>query len=264
MASASKPAILSQLDVVFDGTWIVAPRVDGSGKIIGVDVYSPACGHPQGVLFTSDLNPSPWPSSSSFYQLDNHSHTVCIQRTAAMPAGAAISMIDQIANHCVTRPRPIGTNWDLLVSIEAGPDAWTSSGTITPQTTDSAGKSVRCFSGKDAPTANVSSTQTLSFRNVTGVELLGAPANVQALLPAPWNGTGSLIFEDEIPYIPTLQHERSTIFAMANLAGLDLALEFPLPRKSSAPPATSGPIRPMMHSGPYCGHAAILMPVTNP
>lgn len=264
MTTASSSSVTSQLDVVFDGTWVIAPRVDGSGKIVGVDVYSPSCGHPQGVLFTSNLNPNPWPDSSSFYQLDNHSHTVCIERTTAALAGAPVSAISASANQCIAGSRPIGTNWDLLVSIAAGPDVWTSTGTITPQTTDSSGRTVPCFSGKDAPTASVSSTQTLSFRNVTGVQLLGAPANVQALLPAPWSGSGSLIFEDEIPYIPTLQHERSAIFAIANLAGLDLALEYPLPRKSSAPPTNSGPARPMMHTGEYCGHAVILLPPPTP
>ena len=39
-----------------------------------------------------------------------------------------------------------------------------------------------------------------------------------------WDGNGSLIFEDEIQYSPTLQHERAAILAMANLAGLDLGV----------------------------------------
>jgi hypothetical protein len=90
------------------------------------------------------------------------------------------------------------------------------------------------------------------------VEFCGAPANVQGLLPAPWSGNGSLIFEDEIQYIPTLQHERAAILAMANLSGLDLALDYPLPRKTAATP--SNPMRLGMHGGGYCGHALIVLP----
>src|ERR1700758_250579 len=119
MGTASSPtASASQLDIVFDGTWVIAPTVDGTGKIVSVDIYSPACGHPQGVTFASGLNPSPWPDSSSFYQLDSHSHTLSIQRSNGSKAGMALSGIDAKSNHCLTRPpRPFGGSWDLLVSI---------------------------------------------------------------------------------------------------------------------------------------------------
>jgi hypothetical protein len=55
MATTSSP--VSQLDVVFDGTWLLVPAVDNSGKIAGVNVYSPACGHPLGVYFAPQLTP---------------------------------------------------------------------------------------------------------------------------------------------------------------------------------------------------------------
>lgn len=263
MAHTTSPAAAaSQLDVVFDGTWIIVPSVNASGHITGVDVYSPACGHPLGVTFITALNPNPWPASTSFYQLDPHSHTVDIQRANGAVAGMPLSGISTELNHCIAGSRPVGTNWDLMASIDIGPDAWTSTGTVVPETTDSFGNTVPCFCGKDAPTAKVSSTQTLSFYGVKALQLLGAPGTVQALLPAPWSGPGSLIFEDEIPYIPTLQHERTAIFAMANLAGLDLALNFPLPKKS-IPPTASLPARVGAHTGTYCGHAAIVLPTTS-
>ena len=261
-AATSTPALTAQLDVVFDGTWIVAPSIDGSGKITQVDVYSPECGHPQGVYFTNQLAPNPWPAPSAFYQLDNHSHILGIQCGTRPQAGMALTGIDANANHCITKPRPIGNNWDLLISVSIGPDAWVSSDTLAPQTTDSHGNPVPCFRGHDAPTGKVSSMQTLSFHGVTGVALHGAPTSVQQLFPAPWSGSGTLIFQDEIPYMPTMQHERAAIFAMANLAGVDLVLDYPLPKRPAAAPAPGGPgpLRPMMHTGPLCGHALILMP----
>jgi hypothetical protein len=260
-AATSTPAAASQLDVVFDGTWLLVPTADASGKITGISIYSPACGHPLGVYFANQLNPNPWPVQSAFYQLDSHSYTLNIQRGTRPAAGMALSGIDTSINHCVAEARPIGSNWDLLASIAIGPDTWVSSDTITPQTTDSHGNVVPCFRGKDAPMGQVSSMQTLSFTGITAVSLLGAPSSVQGFLPTPWSGSGTLIFEDEIPYIPTLQHERSAIFAIANLAGLDLALDYPLPKKSSGASTTpSNPLRPMQHTGPFCGAAIIMMP----
>jgi|HubBroStandDraft_2_1064218.scaffolds.fasta_scaffold263110_1 hypothetical protein len=261
MATAtSSPAAASQLDVIFDGAWILVPSADASGKIIEVNIYSPACGHPLGVFFTNQVNPNPWPAQSAFYQLDSHSYTINLQRGSRAAAGMPISGINTTINHCVSQGRPIASNWDMLASIAVGPDAWVSSDTFAPQTTDSHGNAVPCFSGKDAPTGQVSSMQTLSFTGVTAVALLGAPANVQALLPAPWSGSGTLIFEDEIPYIPTLQHERNAIFAMANLAGLDLALEYPLPKKTSVGSTTTSPLQPMTHTGPFCAASILMMP----
>lgn len=237
----------------------MVPSVDASSHIIGVDIYSPACGHPQGVAFTNELNPTTWPTAAAFYMLDNHSHTISIQRSSGAQAGMVISGIDNSVNHCIKKARPLGGEWDLLVSIPCGPDAWTSSDTVDPVTTDAHGSAVRCLSGKDAPTGKVSAMQTLSFRGVAAVELCGAPASVQNLLPAPWSNVGSLIFEDEVPYVPTLQHERMAVFAMANLAGLDMALDHPLPssRSSQAPPPV---LRPMHHTGGYCGFSVIVMP----
>ncbi len=260
MAPASSSAsTVSQLDVVFDGTWVIDPIADATGQLIGVDVYSPSCGHPHGATYINQLNPNPWPTSSAFYMLDDHGHILEIQRGAGSPTGMKISGIDATINHCIPKGRPIGGNWDLMISIKAGPDAWTSADTVTPQTTNSAGQTVACFSGKDIPTGKVSSLQTLSFLGVTKAELCGAPAKVQGLLPAPWSGSGSLIFEGEIPYFPTLQHERSAVAAMATLAGLDLSLDYPLPSSLSAQPSPAV-MRPMMKIGGNCGHSVILLP----
>jgi hypothetical protein len=259
--TGSAAASVSQLDVVFDGTWVIVPRVDGNNNIAGVDIFSPACGHPLGVYFANELDPNPWPQPTGFYMLDPHSYTLSIQRGSRAPAGMAIASINQSVNHCLEIKRPIASNWDLLLSINAGPDKWTSGDTIVPQTSDAHGNTVNCFRGQDSPTGKISSLQTLSFTGVNAVALSGAPATVQGLFPAPWSGNGSLIFEDEIPYIPTLQHERSAIFAMANLAGLDLALDYPLPAPPVPPaPAASGRIRQRLHTGGPCGHSLIVMP----
>jgi hypothetical protein len=255
-SSAASAASATQLDIVFDGTWVYSPQVDSTGKIIAVNVYSPSCGHPHGAYFTNSINPNPWPQPAAFYQLDDHSHVILIEANPGSP-GMNISGIDQTINHCVKNGRPIGSNWDLMVSINIGPDAWASSDTVVPETTDSSGRTVPCFQGDDAPTGKVSSLQTLTFHNVKSVQLAGAPAKVQQLLPNPWNGSGTLIFEGEVPYIPTLQHERAGINAMANLAGLDLTLNYPLPSSLSAAPA-AGPVRPMLKTSGNCGHGLIM------
>lgn len=259
MAAAGSPASTpSQLDVILDGTWVIVPSVDAAGNITGVRVYSPSCGHPHGVGFVNQLNPDPWPGPFSFYLLDEHSHTLAIQRASGTSTGMPVSGIDQTTNHCLNAGRPMGGNWDLMLSIGSGPDAWASSDTVLPQTTDPAGNIVPCLTGADAPTGKVSGLQTLSFKGVSAVEFCGAPANVQALLPSPWSGSGSLIFEGEVPYIPTLQHERSAFTAMANLAGMDLAMNYPLPPKSS----TSSSVRPQprIHTGSDCGYSLIILP----
>jgi hypothetical protein len=254
-AASAAPA--SQLDIVFDGTWVFAPQVDPTGKIVAVNVYSPACGHPHGAYFTTSINPNPWPQPSAFYQLDDHSHVVLIDANPGSP-GMNISGINQAINHCVKNGRPIGSNWDLMISIKAGPDAWVSADTVTPQIPGPSGSPVPCFQGDDAPTGQVSSLQTLTFHNIKNVQLCGAPALVQKLLPDPWNGNGTLIFEGEVPYIPTLQHERDGINAMANLAGLDLTLNNPLPSSRSSLTASPAAARPMLHSTGTCGHGVIL------
>lgn len=247
----------SQLDVVFDGTWVIVPALDAARRLIGVKIYSPSCGHPQGVTFVSGLAPNPWPNQDAFYQLDNHGYTLRIQRSDNKQAGMHVSGIDPVINHIVTTPRVIGENWDLQVSIPIGPDAWVSSDTVNPKTTDSYGNTVPCFAGDDAPTGKVSSLQTLSFVGVDAAALFGAPARVQALLPSPWSGKGTLIFEDEIPYIPSLTHERAAIDAMAGLAGLDLVLNYPLPARHIP---SKGPLQPMVHTTSTCGHSLIVIP----
>jgi hypothetical protein len=259
MAVASNPAATSsQLDVILDGTWVILPSVDASGNIISIDAYSPSCGHPHGALFVNQIDPNPWPGPFSFYLLNDHSHLLNIQRGGRAPAGMPVSGIDQTINHCLAKGRPVAGNWDLMLSIAAGPDAWASSDTILPQTTDSAGSTVNCLSGKDAPTASVSGLQTLSYVGVTGVELCGAPITVQAQLPAPWSGSGSLIFEGDVPYNPTMEHERAAFTAMANMAGMDLRLDFSLPPKT--PQTQAGKPMPRIHTGSDCTYSLIILP----
>ncbi len=255
--AGSSQVIATQIDVVLEGTWVIAPYVDASSRIIGVEVYSPACGHPQGVTFSTDLNPIPWPSPASFFMLDNHGHTLNIQRASQSGAGMAVSGIDAGVNHCVKGHRPLSGGWDLKLSIPCGPDVWVSSGTTPTQIVNAQGNTVPCFSGSDAPQGPVSSTQRLTFKNVTGVELCGAPPSVQNMLASQWSKSGVLIFEDEVPYVPTPQHERMAIFAMANLAGLDMLMDYPLPTSRNAP-KPPGPI-PMNHTGGYCGFSVLLL-----
>jgi hypothetical protein len=249
----------TQLDVVFEGTWVMVPSVDAGGHITAVNVYSPSCGHPQGVTYYPGLHPNPWPAASAFYMLDSHSHTLDIQRAPGAAATMPVSGINTGANHCLKKARGIGSNWDLLISLPCGPDSWASSGSLTPTTTDASGAAVPCLCGTDAPTGNVSSTQTLSYYGVTAVDLCGASAKVQALLPTLWNGQGTLIFQNEISYVPTLEHERAAIRSMATLAGLDLALDYPLMQKTPVTPPSGG-IQPFSHAGTFCGYALIILP----
>jgi hypothetical protein len=257
MGTASSSVTPSlRLDVAFDGTWVVVPSADAAGTIVGVDVYSPSCGHPHGANFNFNINPNPWPAPPAFYMLDNHGHILFIQRAAGSRAGMNISAIDKTVNQCVAA-RPMGSNWDLMISIPAGPDSWASSDTVTPQA-NVGGQTVPCFSGTDVPSGKVSSLQTLTFMGVTSVELCGAPAKFQTTIPNPWKG-GTLIFEGEIPYIPTLLHERSAVSALANLAGLDLTLDYPLPSSLSSQPAP-GQVVALNRTGGNCGHAVIVLP----
>ena len=254
MAATSSPVANSQLDVVFDGTWMFFPSVDSSGNIVSVDVYSPACGHPHAALFLPQpgpFGPTNWPQLSSFYMVDNHGLNLFIQSTGK---GMPLSGIDQSINHYVPNRRPIGGNWDLIVSIHVGPNTWVSTGTQNPVTTDNK----PCFSGGDIPKAKISSIQTLSFQGVTAVAVCGAPTKLQSLIPSPYQGPGTLIFEGEVPYIPTLQHERSAITAMANLGGLDLLLEHPLPSSGSSAPGSI--LQPRVAGSTSCGHGIILSP----
>ena len=259
MAAATNPSS-SQFDVVFEGTWIFVPSVDASGNIIGVDVYSPSCGHPHAALFVPQLGPftpQNFPPLSSFYMLDDHGLTLAINRPSG-PAGMSAKGIVQSANHCIPKSRPMGDSWDVLISINAGPDGWVSTGTQDPVTTDSSGKTVPCFSGADAPVAKISTIQTLSFKGVTAAALCGAPQVVQKLIPSPYAGNGSLLFEGEVPYIPSLYHERSAVNAMASLGGLDLLLEYPLPSSGSAAP--NSVLKPRIQGQANCGHAIIFVP----
>jgi hypothetical protein len=258
--TGSTAATSSQLDVVIDGTWVIVPSVDAKNNINGVEVYSPSCGHPHGAFFTNQLNPNPWPDAKAFYMLDNHSHYLAIQRSSGSTSGMPLSGINQNLNHCLPQKRPFGTSWDLMLSIAAGPDSWTSADTVSSQTTDPSGKPVPCFSGKDAPTGKVSSLQTLSYRGVTAVDFCGAPIALQSLLPVPWSGVGSLIFEGEVPYIPSIQHERAAYSAMAGLAGLDLSLDYPLPPLPVPPQASGSVARPMINTTKDCGYALIVLP----
>ncbi|HUN85094.1 MAG TPA: hypothetical protein VMU48_11985 [Terracidiphilus sp.] len=258
MGTASNPVTsASRLDVVFDGTWVFVPSIDAAGMILGIEVYSPSCGHPHGGTFNFNINPNPWPTPPQFYMLDNHGHILFIQRAVGSRAGMNISAIDKTINQCVAA-RPMGSNWDLMISIPAGPDSWASGDSVVPQATNPAGQTVPCFSGTDVPTGQVSSLQTLTFNGVTAVELCGAPGKFQATIPSPFKG-GSLIFEGEIPYIPTLLHERSAVSALANLAGLDLSLDYPLPSSLSSQPAP-GQVVALNRTGGNCGHSVIVLP----
>ena len=260
MAAATSSNPVSQLNVIFDGTWIFVPTVDASGNIAGVDIYSPDCGHPHAGIFIPNLGPfgpTNWPQPSACYMLDSHGLDLSIQRSSP-GSGMPVSGIDQTANHCVNRSRPIASNWDLVVSISAPPDAWTSAGTQSPVSPIPGGGTAPCFSGADAPKAKVSSAQILTFKNVSSVALCGAPSQLQSLVPTPYTGVGTLIIEGEIPYIPTIQHERTAVHAMANFAGLDLTLDHPLPSSGSSAPNPQ--MRPRSLGGSNCGHAIIFIP----
>ncbi len=258
-ATGNSSATTAQLDVVFDGTWVMVPSLDAAGNIVAVDVYSPDCGHPHGAVFVNQIAPNPWPQPSSFYMLDDHRHALDITRNSGSQTGMQVGGVNQTVNHCVAPGRSINSTWDLMISINAGPDAWVSGDTIVPQYTDPQGTLFPCFSGQDVPAGSVSTLQTLTFLDVSAISFCGAPSTFQALLPSPWTGVGSLIIEGEIPYIPTMQHERGAIAALAELAGLDLRLDYPLPSSRSVQPIPQG-IQPRSHTGPICTSSVLILP----
>ncbi len=100
MAAKGNSADEAQLNVVFEGTWVMVPSIDTTGRIVGVDVYAPACGHPQGAIFNNSLNPDPWPTSAAFYQLDPHGHTLHIERTSRNRTGMTPARHQQRIQSC--------------------------------------------------------------------------------------------------------------------------------------------------------------------
>ena len=64
--------------------------------------------------------------------------------------------------------------------------------------------------------------------------------------------------EDDLKNVYFLRAKGKKI---ANLAGLDLALNYPLPKRMPvAPPPPGTPPRPQLHTGGGCGAAIIMLP----
>ena len=240
----------ARLDVVIGGPMLFIPAVH-DGNIAEVEVFSPDNGHPVGAVFLpgvwfsdAELNDPKcrrWPEPESFSLLDPHSYLVDLtqQKEKAVPPFPVSAIPD--TNHKIKPGRRLSGDWSVAVVLRGALSGWGSQ-RLFRVTKD-------LYVGADAPKSEaVASMHRLTYTGVTGAEFHGAPAHPREYLRANIAKGGSLIILGEIPYQPTLQHERRAIDAMARLAGLDLHLATtdPTPHKTR-----------LMHHTLDCGGSAI-------
>lgn len=243
-----------QLDIVFDGPLLFVPTVS-DGNVTGLEVYSPCNGHPIGAVFVPGVwysdeelsggRSERWPEPESFSLLDPHSYSIDLTQQypkKGNPAGFPAKSIPE-ANHKVRPGRRLSGDWNVAIAVRGEVSAWTSPCVIpVPE---------GMFSGSDAPTAGtIALTHKLTYSGVTAAEFCGAPTEAKEYLAANCTTGGTLIILGELPYHPTLLHERQAIDAIAKLAGLDLRLMLTAP--------TPGPSRVMSHIKP-CATSIVLV-----
>ncbi len=252
----NSPSSNSQLDILFGGPLLFVPEVR-EGIITGVEVFSPNNGHPVGAVFLpgtfftdAELNDPQcqrWPDASSFSLLDPHSYSIEVsqQIPGSSKAANAVFKASDIpgGNHKIAPGRRVSNDWEVSVSIKGQLSAWGS--LRLSRVTDD------LYHGADVPTSpSTAAMHRLSYLGVTSVEFYGAPKAPREYLRTNSSKGGTLIVMGEVPYQPTLLHERKAIDALAKLAGLDLHLVAtdPTPHKT----------RLMMHLSD-CGHSIIVI-----
>ena len=118
-------------------------------------------------------------------------------------------------NHKVRPTRKLGSGWDVVVGVQGQIAGWSSH--RLAQLTEGS------LDGADKPTIPaVASLSRITYERVTGIAFDGAATEAQDYLAANSARGGSLVIVGEIPYQPTLLHERQAVDAMAKLAGLNL------------------------------------------
>jgi hypothetical protein len=216
----------TQIDLLFVGPLLFVPEVD-SDKIKGLDVYCPRNGHPMGavflpgVFFSADELEDPkcerWPEPLRFSLLDPHSYSIEITQRAKA-SDASLQVADIPANNFRVKPgRRLSQDWDVAIQVNGRLSGWSSHrvSNVTPE----------MFVGSDKPTVSaVSSLQRLTYKDVTRMEFFGTSAESGDYLRSNLSKGGTLVIIGEIPYQPSLLHERQSIDAIAKLAGLNLQL----------------------------------------
>jgi hypothetical protein len=211
-----------QIDVLFSGPLLFVPEVS-DGNITGMEVFSPCNGHPVGALFLpgiwfsddelKDPECAQWPAPESFSLLDPHSYCIALTQAEKKPGSFAVANIPA-TNHIVRSGRRLNANWEVAVAVHGNLSNWTSH-RLSRVTDD-------LYTGGDAPTSGITAAmQRLTYTGVTGAEFHGAASAPRDYLRENAAAGGTLIILGEVPYQPSLLHERKAVEALAKLAGLD-------------------------------------------
>lgn len=247
----------ARMEIIFSGPLLFVPAVE-KGLITGVEVFAPKNDHPMGSVFLpgtwfslpelEDPECERWPERSGFSLLDPHSYSIELtQIPANNTPPLRVSQIPS-TNHKVKPGRRLSSAWSLAFAVRGKLSKWSSHrlNKVMPG----------MFVGADAPQSEFTAAlHKLTYESVTGAEFYGAGTNQRAYLRDHAAEGGSLIVLGEVPYQPTLAHERKAIDAIANLAGLDLCLADTTTHTVKA--------QLMLHTID-CGHSIILVPDGQP
>jgi hypothetical protein len=215
---ASPAATSFDFHVHFQGAFVFSIKTeanssDPGAKLSGVDAYAPVCGHTNAATI----------NTGSTYMLESYWHCIDpVYDPAYTPSPITLGQLK--TNIGVNTPvtpgnRPIGGGWDIAFSLPIPPEDWQCD-LLVPG-------AASCFSGQDAGLVPglVALEQILIYKQVSSALFHGACFKADF---TPVNGVVDLYLSSEVPYIPTTQHERRAVDAMAALVGLDLILQSPL------------------------------------
>jgi|SRR5579859_1365997 len=225
-ASPAETPKTGQLDIVFGGPLLFVPTVIG-GNITDVEVLSPNNGHPVGAVFLpgvwfsdAELNDPQcerWPAPDSFSLLDSHSYLIELTQPSRKKIKPFPVTAIPDTNHKVKPGRRLSSDWEVAIAVKGSLSEWDSHRHSRVET--------GMYHGSDAPTSTmVAGMHRLTYMDVTGAEFYGASTEPKDYLNANISKGGSLVIMGEIPFHPTLLHERIAIQSLAKLAGLDLHL----------------------------------------
>lgn len=215
-----------RIDILFGGPLLFVPTIT-DGNITGLTVYSPCNGHPVGARFfpkvwftdaqLNDPECAEWPDPEDFSLLDPHGYVIDIQQDSGKAGSSFPDSKIPGTNYRVSPGRHLTADWEVAIAVQGKLSNWTSH-RLTKVTDD-------LYHGGDAPTTETTAAMhRLSFSGVTGADFCGAAREPREYLRANAATGGTLIVLGEIPYQPTLLHERKAVEALAKLAGLDLHL----------------------------------------
>jgi len=227
--STTRAGKKGQVDIVLGGPLLIVPQVV-NGKITGVEVFSPANGHPMGATFVPEIwfsdaelegpDSERWPDAESLSLLDPHSYAIELSQSKKAAAFGTASIPE--TNHKVKPGRRVSSHWEVAIAIYGQLSGWTSHRLMEVKE--------GLFHGSDSPTATrIAGMHRLTYDNVTGGAFYGAAREPKEYLSANIARGGTLIITGEVPYSPSLMHERQAISSLAKLAGLNLHLATTIP-----------------------------------